>query len=993
MNPKNPYIEILRKSYLLLKRETYYEHIDLFLREMIVNFDNGDIDSKLNEIQRFLQKKKLDDPWFEEQLNSINVNFLPKKIQSDQNQPNIKNFITNLRTQDDYKVDEINYFFSGNIQIYILSMLWSVLVGPYVDQELSEYCYGNRLDLDKEGKNLLTDYRIFKLYINQYNNWRDGAIQIGLDSLENRNDVLLIALDIKQCFYHLQVNWEQLTSLIGRKTAFEDQSKFIFLTKIIEKIHKVYFERTKSYLEKTHKLFDGFINTIGIPVGLPSSRILANWELKRFDEDIQNKLRPIFYGRYVDDILITLNNPSKEVVKGGKIEAILNEYFINNKILEVSNSSDTKKTFYKVIGYENLYIQDSKIIMHYYDHDHSWAGLKEFKEELKQKASEFRFLPDEDQYKDLVDEAYDIQYDGSIYRFRSVIGISENVTKLSHYLYKQQLKYWLCNDNLRDKTIGELFRFYRGKNIFDYCRLWERVFTLFIISEKYKDFYLFNRDLEKTINKLIFVNDEILSQKIKNDCMRYRKIAIDMAIGYMGVHLSKERTSSQFISLVLREVDGQVNRNGDEYIISSDSLPYKFRKSMYLRHQNVIWPLLDYSTYKGNLTKLDWSALKGNIQLESMKIDNSTRFIQLDEYLLFKYLQNILSIENDSKPQDEKSVNNGIKFFHFNEFLSKQIQEDKDDIDYTRIKSLISTNISFKRESDEKLHVRIKSEMVRKELCLGIANIKVNEKDIEASYNPRKTPNNNYLRQIILFNLINQGIKDPPCDLIIFPEVSIPFAWLPFMVSQSRRCNIGFVFGVEHVVIGEYALNLVATVLPFKNEKQFHNVYLSLRLKNHYSPNELHELSLFNLKRPEFGNLYEKFSWRGVAFPVYNCYELTDINHRALFRSEIDLLVAVEYNKDVNYFSNILEAVTRDIHCYAVQANSSDYGDSRVISPQMTEKMNIIRVKGGENAVLLKTILNIESLRDFQSREYSPNHNEFKPTPAGFDHKLARKRT
>ena len=154
----------------------------------------------------------------------------------------------------------------------------------------------------------------------------------------------------------------------------------------------------------------------------------------------------------------------------------------------------------------------------------------------------------------------------------------------------------------------------------------------------------------------------------------------------------------------------------------------------------------------------------------------------------------------------------------------------------------------------------------------------------------------------------------------------------------------------------------------------------------------MHELEILDMRRPPYTKLYERFSWRGVVFPVYNCYELTDINDRGLFRSEVDMLIAVEYNPDTNYFSNIIEAATRDIHCYAVQANSSDYGDSRVISPNSTEKMNIIKVKGGENAVLLKTTIDIEALRDFQSRKYSPNHSEFKPTPAGFDHKLARNR-
>lgn len=992
MNDKQWLLNNINKSYSLLKRETYYEHIDLFLRESIVKFENEDVEKGIQEINDFLVDQKLESPWFQNELESIGVNFLPKKIGPKNNNGNNnggeKYFISNLRTQDKYQVEEINYFIKANLSVYIFSMLWSMLVGPYLDKELSDDCFGNRLDFDRENLIITNNYRLFKLYIRQYNRWRDDAIQTGLDLLEKQNDVLLIALDFKQCFYRLPINWEDIQSIIKENVPNDYIHFFQFLTRILEQISITYFNKTKEYLKNTHKSINSTERIIGIPVGLPSSRILANWELRRFDNTIKNKLRPIYYGRYVDDVLIVINNPEQKIVEEG-INKILQEYFEENGILEKSGD------YYKVNGFDDLYIQNSKIIIHYYNHLHSWAGLKEFKEELRQKASEFRFLPEEDQYKDLVDEAYDIQYDGSMYRFRSVIGISENATKLSHYLFKQQLKFWLCNDNLRDKTIDEIFRFYRGKNIFDYCRLWERVFTLFIVSQKYHNFYQFARDLEKTIQKLYFKDDTEITEKIIEDCRHYKKIAMSMAIGYLGEIITKEQTSPHFYSLVKHEIDGTENSDLEEIKISPISLPYQLRKCMFLRHQNMFWPLLDYTNFSGNLTKLDWKVLGNQIKIDEQKIKDSTRFLQLDEFILFKFLRNILTIDENFDPNSGKQIIDDLKFIHCQEFLSQKEEPGNKESDQTDkyIKEIIANNINIELIEKVKLFTSFAPDnQKKKQFRLGIVNMKVNAEDIEASYNPRKAPNNTYKRQLTLFNLINQGIKEPSCDLIIFPEVSIPFSWIPFMVNQARRSNIGIIFGVEHVVKYPYALNLVATVLPFKNQNQFNSVYLSLRLKNHYSPKEVHELSLFNLTRPPYGYLYEKFSWRGVVFPVYNCYELTDIRHRGLFRSEIDLIVAVEYNPDINYFSNIIEAAARDIHCYAVQANSSDYGDSRVISPQITEKMNIIRVKGGDNAVLLKTTLDIETLRDFQSREYSPNHNDFKPTPAGFDHEEARKR-
>jgi len=54
--------------------------------------------------------------------------------------------------------------------------------------------------------------------------------------------------------------------------------------------------------------------------------------------------------------------------------------------------------------------------------------------------------------------------------------------------------------------------------------------------------------------------------------------------------------------------------------------------------------------------------------------------------------------------------------------------------------------------------------------------------------------------------------------------------------------------------------------------------------------------------------------------------------------------------------------------------------------------MDYVRIKGGISSVLMKAKLNIEELRDFQMKEYDPNDDRFKPTPAGFNRSMVRQR-
>ena len=164
---------------------------------------------------------------------------------------------------------------------------------------------------------------------------------------------------------------------------------------------------------------------------------------------------------------------------------------------------------------------------------------------------------------------------------------------------------------------------------------------------------------------------------------------------------------------------------------------------------------------------------------------------------------------------------------------------------------------------------------------------------------------------------------------------------------------------------------------------------ISFHLKKHYAPIEKQEINGYRLKEV-IGKHYELYQWHDCYFPVYCCYELTSIVERAMFQSYADFLVAIEWNRDVNYYSNILESLSRDIHCYCVQVNSSNYGDSRITMPSKTEEKDIMRTKGGKNSTILVDEIDIKKIREFQLKDYNLQMKDkgFKTTPPGFDHKI-----
>ena len=102
--------------------------------------------------------------------------------------------------------------------------------------------------------------------------------------------------------------------------------------------------------------------------------------------------------------------------------------------------------------------------------------------------------------------------------------------------------------------------------------------------------------------------------------------------------------------------------------------------------------------------------------------------------------------------------------------------------------------------------------------------------------------------------------------------------------------------------------NITATILPYRcNEYCFSDV--SYHNKVAYSPAEKERIKGYGYTYKE-GNTYQLFNWHGIHFPVYCCFELASIHDRSIFYKYTDMVVAVEWNKDVLYYSNIIESLS-----------------------------------------------------------------------------------
>ena len=993
---------VVQRAYLFLKDYVYHENVNFFLKQKIAEFECGSFDGKIKDLSLLLKDENFTtNSVFTEWLESIDCHVLPKLVRrpedEDDNDKENGLVISNVTSSSEYIVEKVNYFISASVELNIIEVLWCLVIGPILDENLSESCYGNRLhDQAKKfihQKTAGNSRSLFKYYVRQYGSWRDQALSVATDIHKNNENVALLSLDLKSYFYNVKLDFSKIDDEI--ETDFEDKDRLrgiaLKLNKSLKMIFSAYREKIAPYLEFSHPECN-HVN-LGLPIGFASSSVLGNWYLANFDKDILERARPDYYGRYVDDIIMVFRNPETDCGDNLTVKSIVSK-FLSEHLIEVDETANDSCFYIEVDDVHRLPVQKDKLIFYRLEKEHSRAVLEVFREELQERSSAFRFLPGEEIDRELDRFAYDILYEGSGNKLRSIAGLRENATELASYLARHIILHRLCKMNRKDSVLPQLERFFKGKNVLRFSRLWEKVYQYAVVVRDYDFIRTFYGYLDSEIKKAGVYSEgnrnETLSRILLKDLRLYNKISLGLSVALLG---------ADFFQLD-GEISGRGKRSkrllltlvGDERI---KHFATAFRDANLFRHSLVAWPLVNFTGFSGDLTD-EREFRKNHMNLEGLdfndeKIQRSPRFIHFDEWQLF-YLQKSLAGEKQRSLLQWQEV---FRKEHEKYFSGTPVERSGDGLTSGEMQVLKRLREAFVEEENLKdtspkysISVGKKLDSLPKKIRIALANVKISKSDIENAVRKDKKPNISFERQTRLYEIMNSAVRER-ADVLVMPELSTPVSWLPFMAAHCRKHQLAIIFGLEHWEVCGHVYNLLVELLPFKLSEKYNSCYMTARVKNHYAPAELKLIDNLRLKKPpsfdDREKYYNKISWRGINFASYNCFELSDIEHRARFKSEIDILFACVCNRDTNYYQSILESAVRDMHCYVVQSNASQYGGSCVLKPAKTEEKTMLCFKGGENPCVLVTEIDVAALRDFQYKPNSRGKAPFKSLPPGFD--------
>lgn len=1027
---------LFEKAYRKLKSYVYYDNTNLFLKAELASFDSA-LQKDIDYFQHLADTYRFNDhnSYFEDITTNIGVYCLPKSFHpSNSGIDKNSNLISNKDLDTTYKVEQYTYISRVPIEAQILCVAWILTIGEKLDKNLIPNVYGNRLKsfIRNDIEKTRCTPHLFEAYHTQYEQWRDNAITAARNCFNNGSNALIVALDIQNYYYSARIDFSSLKKYIEEQIIKDDKELLEFspLTDLVEIIFKKY-----SALFKYNNPEQGYM----IPIGFLPAHIISNWYLDNFDKQVLNRLRPLYYGRYVDDMLFVINvNDEVDNINQIDLERcdnriwkfIINKYFFaqtdsgllslldpekDKDLIEKNSRKDdegSKPEYKLIVNNTPLLIQNKKIKLYYLEKKSSQAILDNFEREIAKNVSEFRFLTEKNVLLDSFDDTvYNIRYSDSINKLRSIDKVEINKYALSKYLAKVIYSSKFDNKDEEKKIIASINILMSDINCIKLYQYWEKIISYYFVQGNYVGIESLIKKLTEFITYksgcFICIDSDSLRYSLKSD--EESKETQKQLIQWLMLAVSRVFAlgNTLSISISLNNIINTFEANKEIKTLLGELYPsiqeciqqtrQDFFNSYMVNNQLISWPLLNLFISNEKINFADVSFIKyiGIIGEDLNKISNYEellshmhlpRFIHLHECILFQVYSDIFVNKSDDYLKNScKVLDKAFDLFTLiNYGFSQNIDNKQHESKLLKKENYFLIDNKDKPDSDEPFNRITVGDHINKKINIAIANI-----EVKLDYDSKRIIGKPVLdskRSNRLFKLINLATKaKEKVDLFVMPEFYIPIEWLPLLAEQSRKHNMAIITGIEHVVVDQNAYNFIATILPVKID-DYTNAVVKLRLKRHLAPLERETLEGYRLNAIE-GNKehykYDLFNWNGVRIAPYYCFEIADIKDRAIFKSYADIIVASEYNKDVPYFSNIIESLSRDLHCYCVQVNTSNYGDSRIVKPSKYELMNIIKVKGGLNDTILIGEVDVQKLNEFQIKEYALQKGDesFKTTP------------
>lgn len=887
-----------------------------------------------------------------------------------------------------------------SLDFHVLSTLWMLEVGHLFDEKLTDCAFGNRLRRMETGKKDINKFSLgtFKPYLKPFRDWRDKGIDAMRTALDAGKKIVALTADVSS-FYH------ELKPGFMLDPAFVKDVLELDLSEEQTKLNRLFIQALKTWATATP------LNK-GLPVGLPASAVVANVALAELDRIVEQQIAPLYYGRYVDDILLVMENGADF----RSTDELWDWLFAraDGKLVWAKGKKE------KFISFQPIYLRqgDNKSLIHFSNSKNKVFMLADepgktlvdaIAHQIHERASEWRAMPRLPRSASHVgtDLLAATQSDGEAAdNLRKADALTMRragfAIKLRDFeAYERDLPPEAWQDHRQTFFRAFTQHVLVLPQFFDLAVYLPRVIRLATACEDFTD-------LRRIIEALKKLCKQVKQCKVSIKACPPENSPPDEII---------TRWQEQLFTSVRESITAsfppRLTKSGKQAWVAhmADCHTADFETFQ-------TWPLSDkgFQAQQARLFSFDLAHLpfrfiglptemvaQRGIPTKKTVINCAEAADLLPDTVIEG--NQLLSEWIRLKRIKHKGLPHGLLFatrpFNLPELfiLNKDAYAESGRTDmHAVVLAVRGFSLSNNAPCFDKHGVlQIPDGAASHKYSIAVSSWKTRMDSWVASVTRKDDPDAD--RYVRLCRLLDGVIAQPhKSSYLILPELSLPAHWFIRIARKLQGRGISLITGIEYLHTSKSRVrNQVWAALSHAG-LGFPSLMIYRQDKQRpalHEEQELQRLAGLEMK-PEQHKIWKNgippiIQHGDFCFALLVCSELTNISYRAALRGKVDALFVPEWNPDTETFNALVESAALDMHAYIIQCNDRQYGDSRIRAPFKDPwQRDVLRVKGGVNDYCVIGEIDVQALRQFQSSFRSPG-KPFKPVPDGFEIEYGRK--
>ncbi|OLL28605.1 Reverse transcriptase [Burkholderia sp. SRS-W-2-2016] len=875
-----------------------------------------------------------------------------------------------------------------SLDFHVLSALWLLKVGHKYDAKLTDSACGNRLRRTRDRKKINPlSLGSFVPYLKPFREWRDQGINAMRTALDADKRIVALTADIGS-FYH------ELNPDFMLDSTFVNEVLRLDLSDAEKKLNRLFIGALKRWAAATPL-------KKGLPVGLPASAVVANMALIELDRFVEQQIAPLYYGRYVDDILLVMENGrdfrstgelwewlfmrsrgSLAWVKGEENKQICfqPEYLLRPKQKSRIHFANAKNKVFILAGETGKTLVDA--IAH----------------QIHERASEWRAMPRLPRSASHVgtDLLAATQSDGEAAdNLRKADALT--MRRASFAIKLRDFEAYerdLAPDAWRDHRRA-FFRAFTQHvlvlpQFFELASYLPRVIKLATACEDFSDLRKIIRAIEK------------LCAQVQRDCS-------------VGIKAWPKNTPQPDADKMITRWQRQVFVTVCESITAAfPPRLSKTGKQSWEDHMSDCLPPIDikpavswpksskaFQARQARLFAFDLAHLPFRFMglpsemiaqrgIPSKKVSIACN--EADQMLPDQVLEGCSLLAKWVKlpglPHGfifaTRPFNLAELFVLTNDTYSQKWQSAMKIV----VRALRGFTLNNKMPRfDQHGALKIRNGENRSKYSIAVSSWKTRLDSWVASVTRLRDPDaERYAR----LNRLLDGVITQPngSRYLVLPELALPAHWFIRIARKLHGRGVSLITGIEYMHATKGRVRNQVWAALSHDGPGFPSIMIYRQDKQRpalHEEQELQRLAGLKMKPRKPWATPPIIQHGSFRFALLVCSELTNIGYRAALRGKVDALFVPEWNQDTETFNALVESAALDVHAYIIQCNDRQYGDSRIRAPYKDSwRRDVLRVKGGITDYCVIGEIDVHALREFQSGHRSPSE-PFKPVPDGFE--------